>query len=77
MFSLSKHTAYGMSEVGIIALDAENESLPRFTYTGKLNPGLEMKVLGDDGELLPPSQNGTLHVRSPGVCCHTRKTYIV
>jgi long-chain acyl-CoA synthetase len=60
---------YGMSETHSISFDrADLEPLSKTgAFVGSPIPGVEVRVLGPDGSLLGPEQNGELAVRSDGV----------
>ena len=56
---------FGMSESGLVAVDPLEGG--RHTFTGRLLPNTELRVLGPQGDLLDPDQLGIIHIRSPGV----------
>jgi malonyl-CoA/methylmalonyl-CoA synthetase len=57
---------YGMTELGMILsnpLDGER----RPGHVGTPLPGVEVRLVGDDGNTVPPGTQGEIHVRSPGL----------
>ncbi len=58
------HSWYGASEVGMIA-HAPPEVLARHeSAAGALLPGVEVRILGDAGQPLPPGQTGKVRLRT-------------
>lgn len=59
--------AYGMTETaGVLAIGAASDPLERRrAWDGKLLRGMEMTVIGEDGELVPPGTVGRLRIRGP------------
>ena len=58
-------SAWGMTENGAVTLiRPEDDDERAFTTDGCALPGVEVKVVGDDGAALPPGQIGRLLVRS-------------
>jgi acyl-CoA synthetase (AMP-forming)/AMP-acid ligase II len=56
---------YGSTELGVDAVLPPEEQLARPGSCGRALPGVELRVVGEDGLSLPPGQPGTLQVRSP------------
>jgi long-chain acyl-CoA synthetase len=57
---------YGMSE-GLATIISPEEWLQKPGSVGRAFPGLDVKVVGDDGQSLPPGEVGTIRVSSiPG-----------
>ena len=58
-------SAWGMTENGAVTLiNLEDDDLLAFTTDGCALPGVEVKVVDDDGKTLPPGTIGRLLVRS-------------
>ena len=58
-------SAWGMTENGAVTLIALNDPDERaFTTDGLPLPGVELKVVGADGQSLPPGEAGKLYVRA-------------
>ena len=58
-------SAWGMTENGAVTLiNLEDDDLLAFTTDGCALPGVEVKVVDDDGKTLPPGKIGRLLVRS-------------
>src|SRR5215831_17223458 len=58
-------SAWGMTENGAVTLiNLEDDDLLAFTTDGCALPGVEVKVIDDDGRTLPPGKVGRLVVRS-------------
>jgi len=58
-------SAWGMTENGAVTLiNLEDDDLLAFTTDGCALPGVEVKVVDDDGKTLPPEKIGRLLVRS-------------
>jgi acyl-CoA synthetase (AMP-forming)/AMP-acid ligase II len=61
-------TGYGMTECGAITMCRPGDSIERIAHTcGRVLPGLELKIVNDQGEELPPSHPGEILVRGFGV----------
>jgi acyl-CoA synthetase (AMP-forming)/AMP-acid ligase II len=61
-------TGYGMTECGAITMCRPGDSIERIAHTcGRVLPGLELKIVDDQGEELPPSHPGEILVRGFGV----------
>jgi acyl-CoA synthetase (AMP-forming)/AMP-acid ligase II len=57
---------YGSTELGVDAVLPPEEQLLRPGSCGRAVPGVELRVIGPDGEPLPPGEPGELQVRSGG-----------
>jgi cyclohexanecarboxylate-CoA ligase len=58
-------SAWGMTENGAVTLiHPDDEDERAFNTDGVALPGVELKVVGPDGQVLPPGQSGELLVRS-------------
>ncbi|WP_227012960.1 class I adenylate-forming enzyme family protein [Pseudonocardia sp. EC080610-09] len=59
--------AYGMTETaGVLAIGAASDPLERRrAWDGRLLRGMEMTVVDDDGNLVPPGSIGRLRIRGP------------
>jgi cyclohexanecarboxylate-CoA ligase len=58
-------SAWGMTENGAVTLiELDDDDERAFNTDGRPLPGVELKVVGSDGEELPPNQIGALLVRS-------------
>jgi acyl-CoA synthetase (AMP-forming)/AMP-acid ligase II len=55
---------YGSTELGVSTVLEPEQQLARPGSCGRALPGVELKVVGPDGESLPPGEPGTLHVRA-------------
>jgi len=61
-------TGYGMTECGAITMCRAGDSVERIAHTcGRVLPGLELKIVGEDGNELPPTHAGEILVRGFGV----------
>lgn len=56
---------YGSTELGVDAVLPPEEQLARPGSCGRALPGVELRVVDDDGAVLPPGEPGRLMVRSP------------
>jgi acyl-CoA synthetase (AMP-forming)/AMP-acid ligase II len=56
---------YGSTELGVDAVLPPEEQLARPGSCGRALPGVELRVVGEDGRDLPPGEPGKLLVRSP------------
>jgi long-chain acyl-CoA synthetase len=61
------HEAYAASELGWISHIDSAESLRRPGSAGRAIPGVQLKVLSQDGRELPPGTVGLLYARDPAV----------
>jgi long-chain acyl-CoA synthetase len=59
--------AYGSSELGYMTYVTSAEALAKPGTAGKALPGVELKILGDDGRELPPGEPGQIYARQPGL----------
>lgn len=58
-------SAWGMTECGAVTTTRpEDEDERSFNTDGLPLPGVEVKIVDDHGEILPPHQSGTLMIRS-------------
>jgi long-chain acyl-CoA synthetase len=55
---------YGSTELGVDAVLPPEEQLARPGSCGRALPGVELRVVGPDGDPLPPGEPGELQVRS-------------
>lgn len=59
---------YGMTECGVICMTCQGDDAETIAYTcGKALPGVEMKIVDDNGADLPPNSTGEIWVRSQAV----------
>ena len=58
------YEAYGSTELGLAAILRPEDQLARPGSCGRAYGGIELKVVGDSGEELPPGQPGELFVRT-------------
>ena len=58
------HEYYGSSETGLITEHGSEEALSRPGTVGRTLPGVEVRVLGEDGAVLPMGEAGEIYVRS-------------
>jgi fatty-acyl-CoA synthase len=61
-------TGYGMTETAgyVTVLDWRDPPETRRTGLGSPLPGVEIRIVGDDGEVLPPGEVGEIRIRAPG-----------
>ncbi|HOV39433.1 MAG TPA: AMP-binding protein, partial [Spirochaetales bacterium] len=57
---------YGITEAGPI-LSVRMQKHPVMGTIGPLLPGVEYRVVGEDGAILPPNHKGVLYIKSPQV----------
>ncbi len=57
--------SYGASEVGMVAVMPPSLHLVKPGSCGRLRRGVEVRVLGPDGEPVPPHQEGELYIKTP------------
>jgi fatty-acyl-CoA synthase len=62
-------TGYGMTETAgyVTALDWQDPVDVRASRIGHPLPGVELRIVGDDGRLCPPEKSGEVRVRGPGL----------
>lgn len=66
-------SAWGMTECGAVTMTCpEDDDERSFNTDGLPLPGVEVKIVGDDGETLAPMQSGTLMIR----CCSNFGGYL-
>lgn len=58
---------YSMTEGGVVCLLSAHEHPDKLHTVGRPAPGSELKVMGEDGELLPPGEAGELIGRGPAM----------
>ncbi len=65
-FRCALHIGFGMTELGggVAATSLEDSPARQAETVGRLMPGMEAKVVGDDGQPLPPGSVGELAIRS-------------
>ena len=56
---------YGSTELGVDAVLEPEDQLSRPGSCGRALPGVELRIVGPDGAVLPPGEPGALQVRSP------------
>jgi len=64
LFGPVLYDLYGSTEIGWVAIATPDDMESRPTTVGRPVPGIEVAVFTDEGERLPPGQNGELFVRS-------------
>ncbi|KRA24676.1 CoA-dependent ligase [Microbacterium sp. Root61] len=65
-FGVAAYRAWGMTELPTATLANELDSLEhRSTTDGRLAPGVELRVLADDGSEVPAGATGELQLRGP------------
>ncbi|MCR2793479.1 AMP-binding protein [Microbacterium sp. zg.Y625] len=63
---VTAYRAWGMTELPTATLSSELDSLDaRADTDGRLAPGVELRVLDDEGAELPTGEVGALHLRAP------------
>ncbi len=67
-FGVSMIPVWGSTETSGIALVAPVSGGHRPGSMGNPSPYYEVKVVGDDGEELPPDEVGEMMIKGPGVC---------
>lgn len=66
-------SAWGMTECGAVTMTCpEDDDERSFNTDGRPLPGVEVKIVGDEGETLAPMQSGTLMIR----CCSNFGGYL-
>ena len=66
-------SAWGMTECGAVTMTCpEDDDERSFNTAGRPLPGVEVKIVGDEGETLAPMQSGTLMIR----CCSNFGGYL-
>jgi len=62
-------TGYGMTETAgyVTALDWQDPPEVRATQIGRPLPGVELRIVGDAGEVCAPGVEGEVRVRAPGL----------
>ncbi|KAL4973577.1 hypothetical protein BDW66DRAFT_101234 [Aspergillus desertorum] len=65
-FGSQVQSTYGMTEAGFFAIPDPNETVQDAT-TGILLPDVEIKILDENDNILPPHQKGDVYIRTPCV----------
>lgn len=58
---------YGTNETGLITMCRSDELFAAPGTVGRRHPGVDVEVIGPDGERLPPGRTGEVRVRSPAL----------
>ena len=61
------HETYAASELGLVTHVDSDEALRKPGSAGPALPGVSLRILGDDGRVLPPGQVGTIYARGAAV----------
>jgi long-chain acyl-CoA synthetase len=74
---LELHSFFAMTEVGAITNLGPSEQFAKGSSVGRVNPGVELKLVDDKGEKVPVGEAGEILVRSgpPGSCLTMRGYY--
>ena len=74
---LELHSFFAMTEVGAITNLGPSEQFDKGASVGRVNPGVELKLVDDKGERVPVGETGEILVRSgpPGSCLTMRGYY--
>ena len=74
---LELHSFFAMTEVGAITNLGPFEQFDKGASVGRVNPGVELKLVDDKGERVPVGETGEILVRSgpPGSCLTMRGYY--
>lgn len=64
LFGDSLYDLYGSTEAGWVAVANPEDVVKRPESVGRPVPGVEVEVLGDEGQRLPPGEVGRLYIRS-------------
>ncbi len=67
VFGLPLHNGYGITECSPNIAQADIDEIRNDTSVGKVFPGVEVKLIGSDGQPVPEGEIGELRVRGPGV----------
>jgi long-chain acyl-CoA synthetase len=57
---------YGSTESGAVTFATSEDALKKPGTVGKVSPGAELRVLGEDGRILPQGDIGEIYSRIPG-----------
>ena len=57
------HETYAASELGLITHADSQEALRKPGSSGRALPGVSLRIVGDDGQALPPGQIGSIYAR--------------
>ncbi len=60
------HVIYGTTEVGLVSIAGPDDHGRHPDSAGQVLPGVEAEVTGEDGQPLPPGEEGLLRFRSAG-----------
>jgi long-chain acyl-CoA synthetase len=60
------HEFYGSTESGAVTFANSQDALNKPGTVGRAAPGAELRVIGEDGRLLPPGEIGEIYSRIPG-----------
>jgi long-chain acyl-CoA synthetase len=66
-FGITIHDGYGLTEAAPIVSTTAVEDAPRFGSIGPPLPGVEVRIVGDDGEDVVAGDPGEIWVRGPNV----------
>lgn len=67
LFGLRLLNAYGMTESGPTICQVRCNETPDSCTVGRPLPGLDIRVVGADGNVVEPGEVGELHVRGPNI----------
>jgi long-chain acyl-CoA synthetase len=57
---------YGSTESGAVTFATSEDALKKPGTVGRIAPGAELRIIGDDGRLLPPDEIGEIYSRIAG-----------
>lgn len=67
-FKLNVVQGWGMTETTSAAMHVPGGRYDDSGSVGLLDPNTECKLIGDDGQVVPPGEPGEMHVRGPQIC---------
>jgi long-chain acyl-CoA synthetase len=67
----SPRQLYGSTETGALTLNLDFDATANVTSVGRPLPGVEVRVVGEDGATLSPEQEGEIAVRGAAAAVHT------
>lgn len=67
LFGLPLHHGYGMTEYAGSLFITRMDRPRKDVSSGEIVEGAELRILGSDGQPVPPGETGALQVRGPGV----------